>query len=93
MTDVSTSCVARAILGYLHKNPDAQDTVDGIAEWWLPKQEITTQAATVKDAIALLLAHDLIREVKGKDWQSHYHINDRKWPEIEATLENQFDVE
>jgi len=40
-----------------------------------------------------LLAHDLIREVKGKDWRSHYHINDRKWPEFEATIENQFDVE
>ena len=55
MNNESTSRVARAILQYLHNNPDAQDTLAGIAEWWLPKR-ITTQATTVKEALALLIA-------------------------------------
>lgn len=86
MNNASTSRVARAILQYLHNNPDAQDTLAGIAEWWLPKR-ITTQATTVKEALALLIAHELVLEVKGKDAQSHYRINDRKRAQIETMLE------
>jgi hypothetical protein len=91
MTEVSTSCVARAILQYLHKNPNAQDTLAGIAQWWLPKQQIRTEAATVKDALVLLLKDELIREVTGRDLQSHYRINDCKWAEIESMLEKNVD--
>jgi hypothetical protein len=93
MTEVSTSRLARAILRYLHKNPDAQDTLAGIAEWWLPRQQITIQPSRVKDALVWLVARELILEVKGKDSQSHYRINDRKWPEVETMLANHLDVE
>ena len=93
MTEANTSRVACAILQYLHHNPNAQDTVAGITEWWLPRQEISTPAGTVKNALGLLLVRELILEVKGKDSQSHYRINDRKWADIEALLESGFDVE
>lgn len=79
--------MARAILEYLHKNPNAQDTLSGITEWWLPKEEIRTQTATVKNALTLLLADGLILEVRGKDSQIHYRINDQKWAQIEGMLE------
>ena len=93
MIELSTSCVARAILEYLRKHPNAQDTVAGIAEWWLPKQQITTPVSTVKDALVLLLSFELILEVRGKDSQSHYRINNRKWAEIETLLESNFHVD
>jgi len=86
MNEPSTSRVARAILEYLHKNPNAQDTLSGIAEWWLPKQQIRTQTSIVRSALGLLLAESLILEVKGKDSQTHYRINDRKWAQIERML-------
>jgi Fe2+ or Zn2+ uptake regulation protein len=78
MNEVSASRVARAILDYLTENPSAQDTLAGITEWWLPGQGIRTQTTTVKDALALLIAEGLIVEVKGKDSQSHYRINEHK---------------
>jgi hypothetical protein len=87
MDEVSTSRVARAILDYLRQNPSAQDTLSGITEWWLPRQQIRTQTTTVKDALALLIANELIVEVKGKDSQSHYRINDRKWAQIQTMFE------
>jgi Fe2+ or Zn2+ uptake regulation protein len=87
MKKVSTSLIARAILLYLQKNPDAQDTLAGITEWWLPKQ-MTVKTATVKEALALLIADELILEVKGKDAQSHYRLNDRKRNEIEALFDS-----
>jgi hypothetical protein len=60
MTEVSASCVARAILEYLHQNRQAQDTLAGITEWWLPKQKLAPQMAIVREALALLMADDLI---------------------------------
>jgi hypothetical protein len=78
MNEASASRVARAILDYLMENPSAQDTLAGITEWWLPGQGIRAKTTTVKDALALLIANDLIVEVKGKDSQSHYRINERK---------------
>jgi len=53
----------------------------------LPKQRIRTKTTTVKDALALLIADELIVEVKGKDSQSHYRINDRKWAQIQKIFE------
>jgi Fe2+ or Zn2+ uptake regulation protein len=78
MNEASASRVARAILDYLIENPSAQDTLAGITEWWLPGQGVRTQTTTVKDALALLIAEGLIVEVKGKDSQSHYRINEHK---------------
>lgn len=86
MTEVSTSCVARAILQYLQQNRQAQDTLAGITEWWLPKQRLAPQVAMVREALALLIADDLIVEVKGKDSQSHYRLNEHKWAQIETML-------
>jgi len=87
MNEVSAARVARAILDYLHRNPSAQDTLSGITEWWLPRQQIRTQTTTVKEALALLIADELILEVKGKDSQSHYRLNERKWAEIQTMLQ------
>ena len=87
MNEVSASRVARAILDYLRKNPSAQDTLAGITEWWLPREGIRTQTKTVKDALVLLMADELIVEVKGKDSQSHYRINDQKWAQIQIMFE------
>ena len=87
MKKMSTSLIARAILQYLRTNPDAQDTLAGITEWWLPKQ-MTVQTAAVKEALTLLMADDLILQVKGKDAQSHYRVNDHKWREIETILDS-----
>jgi hypothetical protein len=84
MNEASASRVARAILDYLLENPSAQDTLAGITEWWLPGQGIRTQTTTVKDALALLLADELIVEVRGKDSQSHYRINERKVAQIQT---------
>lgn len=87
MNEVSASRVARAILDYLRKNPSAQDTLSGITEWWLPRQQIRTPTTTVRDALALLMADGLIVEVKGKDSQSHYRINESKWAQIQTMFE------
>jgi Fe2+ or Zn2+ uptake regulation protein len=71
------SRVAQAILEYLRKHPDAQDTLAGIAEWWLPQDDINNRAATVKEALDELVSAGLISEHEGKDAQTSYRITKR----------------
>src|SRR3970282_1846668 len=39
--------VAAAILGYLEEHPHGMDTLEGIAEWWVIRQQIRVEGATV----------------------------------------------
>ena len=80
------SHVAKAILAYLLEHPDAQDTLAGIAEWWLPEEEANTQLAIVKNALDQLVAQELVLERHSKDLQTHYRINDQRLKEIEKLV-------
>jgi hypothetical protein len=73
------------ILGYLVDHPDAGDTLDGIAEWWLLHQKIRFETRTVSRAVAQLVAQDLIVEQKGPDGRLIYRAN-RSWEKTQAML-------
>ena len=89
MSATERSQIAFEILAYLARNPDAQDTVEGIAEWWLLAQQIETQIARVKEALADLVNRDLIVERKGKDSRIYYRLNRRRTGEISKLLGRQ----
>lgn len=78
--------VGRAIVKYLWQHPDAQDTLLGIAEWWLPEEQMKSQTTTVAEALSDLVARELIVERKGTDSQIHYRINRRKLQQVRAFL-------
>jgi len=86
MNEVSRSPIARAILQYLLSHPEAQDTLAGIVEWWLPEQKIKTQTATVKKILSQLVQDQFLIEKKGTDSQLHYRINSERMSQIEALL-------
>ena len=72
------SRIARAVLTYLRKFPNAQDTLDGIVEWWLPDQSIRSHPAMLKTALNELVARGFILQRKGKDSQIRYRMNRRQ---------------
>lgn len=74
------------ILAYLHANPDAQDTFEGIVEWWLLDQSIKRQSERVKQALAELTARGLVVARIGTDSRVHYSIDRSKRDEIESVL-------
>jgi len=80
--------VAHHILAYLHANPDAQDTLEGIIEWWLLDQNIKRQSERVKQALAQLTARGLIVARMGTDSRVHYGIDRSKRDEIESLLKD-----
>lgn len=86
MDEKRRSHVALALLDYLWKNQQAQDTLQGIAQWWLPQQQLETNKTTLKAALSELVGKKLILESKGKDAQTHYRLNPRKLREVAALL-------
>jgi hypothetical protein len=83
---MSRSDISRAILEYLWKHPDAQDTLAGIAQWWLREVNIRNRTTTVGEALSDLAAGGLVIERKGTDSQVHYRINRRKLQQVRAFL-------
>jgi hypothetical protein len=78
--------VAREILAYLAEHPDAQDTVEGIVEWWLLEQKIKHHTAQVQEALAELVTKGLVLKHEGRDTRIHYRMNRYKAEEIRALL-------
>jgi predicted transcriptional regulator len=79
--------IVRDLLSYLIDNPDAQDTLEGIVEWWLLERKIENRTAKVREALTELVASGLILEREGSDSRPRYLINTRKQEEIRKLLE------
>jgi hypothetical protein len=75
------------ILKYLIRHPQAQDTVEGIVEWWLLEQRIVDAAAGVKLALAELTAKAFVKPRHTWDGRTYYRLNPGKKKRIEAMLE------
>jgi len=78
--------IARDVLSYLADNPHAQDTLEGIVEWWILQKRIESQTAKVKSVLAELAAKGFILERKGSDSRVRYLINGHKQEEIRTLL-------
>jgi len=78
--------LAREILDYLVEHPDAQDSLEGILEWWLLEQQIKYWEARVREALGDLVAQKLLVERAGGDGRIHYRLNRRRAAQIRALL-------
>jgi len=67
------------ILAYLTEHPQAQDTLEGILEWWLPEEQSKSRTGQVKEALGVL-------EHTGRDGRVHYRMNRRRSGEIRGLL-------
>lgn len=74
------------ILDYLVEHPGAQDTADGIAQWWILERCVKRHAPLVNEAIEYLVERGLIVGRKSKDSKIHYRINRRRAGEISGLL-------
>lgn len=58
--------IAQKVLEYLSSRPAAEDTLDGIMNWWLRYDKGSHATDEVKDALNLLLQKDDLEEIKGQ---------------------------
>jgi hypothetical protein len=74
------------ILAYVAEHPDAQDTAEGIVEWWLIGRVAKPNMALVEEALAELTALGLILARRSEDARALYKANPRKLEEISEML-------
>ena len=70
--------ISEEILNYLSKHPDANDTLEGITEWWLLNQRISYEMKRVKAAVLRLVEEGWIIEIKGNNSTVRYRLNPKK---------------
>jgi hypothetical protein len=70
--------IARMILQYLTAHPDAKDTLDGIAQWWLRRGWGETPGGGIERAVASLCAQGLILETRRRGLPPLYRLNPRR---------------
>ena len=81
--------IAHEILAYLAEHPDAQDTLDGIVQWWLLERKIKYQKVLVKEVLDELISEKLIKEYPFEGSRSRYQINRQKIEEARRLLCNE----
>ena len=64
------SVVGDRILSYLLQNPEAQDTLDGIVDWWLFEQTLRHEKSLVEKALSVLVGQGLLIATSGMDSES-----------------------
>ena len=78
--------IERDILAYLARNPSAEDTVEGIVEWWLLDQRIRNESERAEIALSELVIKGLVLERTGRDARSRYRVNAERLKEITKML-------
>ncbi len=78
--------IAQEILAYLADHPDAQDTLEGIVQWWLLERKIKYQRDLVEEAIARLVDQKFILTWKDSYSRIRYRLNEHKAEVIHKIL-------
>jgi hypothetical protein len=70
--------LAEEVLSYLSEHPEAQDTVEGITQWWLEEERIRQSVGEVTAVLSELAASKLVIARQGKDGRVHYRLNPKR---------------
>ncbi len=68
----------RKLLRYLVDHPEARDTLEGIAKWWLLEQEIREEKTKVQEALAGLVAKGFVVEERMEDGRRVFGMNEER---------------
>jgi hypothetical protein len=66
--------LSRQIFDYLQKHPEASDTLEGIATWWLEQHRIEQMVEEVADALELLVKKGALSAHKKTSGLTTYKI-------------------
>jgi hypothetical protein len=81
--------ISLRILSYLADNPEADDTPEGIAQWWLLEREIRDQTAAVQRALAELTAEGWLVTARTPGSPLRYRLNPARAGEVHSLLEEE----
>lgn len=85
-TSDNTARIIHEILAYLSDHPYAQDTLEGITEWWLLEQSIKHQVSKVRAALSELVERGLVIERRRQSVPISYCINPERVSEVQTMV-------
>jgi len=77
LSDPVLASPAPEILDYLARQPEAQDTIDGILHWWVLDSCIRSWAPKIAKAVAELVGRGFLEEKPSSDGKIFYHVSSR----------------
>lgn len=81
--------IALKVLRYLSKRPEAKDTIEGIAKWWLIEEQIEETLGSVDRALSYLISRQFLVPVTFRNQETYYQLNKERLEDIRAlTLQN-----
>jgi len=57
--------LARCVLGYLSEHPQATDTLEGIAEWWVMREQVRVDVKLLERVLHRLAEQGFLEEIHG----------------------------
>ena len=78
--------IEREILAYLIDHPEANDTLDGIAQWWLLERKIYYHLIKVREALNELVAKGYLIQNAGSGKCIRYKVDKNRLEEITSVL-------
>jgi protein-S-isoprenylcysteine O-methyltransferase Ste14 len=80
--------IARGILSYLVKNPEAKDTIEGIVRFWLVRERMDLTEAEVAAGLRYLVDRGLVREKIGAGGRPYFECAGRGVTETRSAIED-----
>jgi hypothetical protein len=78
VTDIERDVhIEEAILAYLSEHPDAMETREGIAEWWVMRRVVRAEVEAITQVLRTLTERGILEEI-GAGPQCRYRL--RKQP-------------
>ena len=69
---------SKRIISYLHKHPDAGDTLEGITRWWLGFEKIDESVKDVSIVIEGLIKKGLVKKEELQGGKVFYKIGEKE---------------
>jgi hypothetical protein len=63
--------LAEAVVGYLTEHRQAMDTLEGIADWWIPRQHARVEVRRLKRVLDGLVEKGVLERVEGGGSESY----------------------
>jgi hypothetical protein len=79
--------IAREILHYLDHYPEAKDTLDGIAQWWLRREPSAQVLQDVERAVLWMLGQGFLLETSRPGVSPYYWLNPQRREKIAQFLQ------
>lgn len=78
MENQNIQAVADEIISYIRKHPNAVDSVEGIASWWITRERYSTAINIVQDALNMLESSGRLLKSTTGNGKEIYSLNVEK---------------